>query len=184
VTDRDQASALMTPDSRGVVVLAATGEVYDTRILAEAAALVERAAEIERNARDAKRFGQDALRAELASQGRAELLIGDYQVTEATGTVTWDADQLRADLEAAGLSRDRLEELFGYRVRDGQELGKLERRHEAYAEAIERARSRARGRLVVKRKGAPLIAPRAGDAQQQKARELAQVEGDASELGI
>lgn len=170
------------------LIVPSTGEVFDLEqlTLEDAARLAELALEWHRAVAAVKDRAQEVLRAELARQGRDRLAVGDLEVTEQAGNVKWLADQLHADLLAAGMAPERLAELFEYRVRreGASELAKLERRNADYAELIAAARTRQRGRIVVTRRGVRVAPPERSAAIEAEAARRAELERDARERGI
>lgn len=173
-----------------------TGEVVDPGALADAvagmpvadaAALLDVLRDHMRAAGRVRDALTDRLRGELAAAGRSELVAGDYGITESSGGYTYDGDGLYRDLFDAGLSAERLDELFGRALRGkaaSDELGKLGRRHDEYRRAIEANRTVKRGSIKLSHRAPVLAAPAVPLVVQAEARALTEAERDARDRGI
>jgi len=166
------------------------GEVFYLHEPAQAAELSHRCATLMAELRRMKMLADEALRDELASKAAAKLIVSaDLEVEEEPGRVSYDGEALYSGLVAAGLEPDVVAEMFKPVLRDARELGKLERRNDAVAKAAEAARTRSRGRVVVKRKkgrvaGEAAIPEEVHRQAIDEARSNREAETEASDLGI
>lgn len=165
------------------------GEVCNLHDPEEAADWAERIGQVMSELRRMKTLCDEALRGVLGAEATASLIVSPtLEVTEEPGRVTYDGEVLYQGLVAAGLHPDVVAEMFKPTLRDARELGKLERRNDKVAKAAEAARTRSRGRIVVKRKKGHVDSAAIPEAVHREVMDNARVEREtearAEELGL
>lgn len=122
------------------------GTLVDLRDPAQCAWALLYVRDLESKLKDFKGNFTDALKAESERVGSKTLYLEDGQKVEIKGgsETLWDAQQLEADLRAAGMDEKRIREIvieeITYTV-SAREAGKAARANKVYAEAVERART-------------------------------------------
>lgn len=176
----------MTEMSRPLqAVMPGTGEVFDLTDIEQVAAASNMAGWMMSRLKTLKETTDGLLRECLKDEAATSFRLGDVEVVEETGPLVWDVEALYHGLEEAGLKGPALEALFQVerKVASATELNKLANRVQEYAEVIEAARSRKRGRIVTKRKAPGAPAPTTPKVIQEQVVLGQQAEADAAALG-
>jgi hypothetical protein len=99
--------------SPDLILSLGTGEVVDLREPAEVAKAMDWLADTKRQIENLRRLLVGLLRAESLKQAKKTMRLGEFEVVLTGGEqVEYDTPLLMEDLEAAGLSRDRLHDAF------------------------------------------------------------------------
>ena len=115
MSEREELNDLVAVvDAKPELILAwGTGEIVDLREPAEVAKAFDQLAEHKRQIENLRRVLVALLRAESLKQAKKTMRLGGFEVVLTGGEqVEYDTPLLMEDLEAAGLSRDRLHDAF------------------------------------------------------------------------
>lgn len=171
----------------GTVTIPGSGETFNLAVPGEAAAAASAAGLIANQAKDVKKKADAVLRFHLEVQGRTQTWLGDFEVSETTGSPEYDADFILNGLIEAGMDPAAAEQLFVVerKVANGTELKKLATRVDAYAKVIEQGTKRKRGYIRTKASSGPAAPapPTPVAIQQQVKTERAESQHD-EDLGI
>lgn len=166
------------------------GEVFEIHDPKQAAELSYRCRVLKAELSRMQTLADEVLRDTLAEQAATALRLDDLEVTEKTGTPSYDADEIYNGLVAAGMSPAAAESLFYVerKVADGKELNKLANRHDGYAKVIVAGTKRRRGSLSISRKRQHVATGQIPEAVHKQAvdeaRSTREAEAEADELGI